>query len=74
MGINRATGSTLRWRNVGAQTTLDDPRSKIEAWRTALNETRPHTSLGFMTPADEAADISFWPVAELGQGQKSARM
>lgn len=33
---------------------LDDARAKIEAWRTDLNETRPHTSLGFMTPAEFA--------------------
>lgn len=52
---------------------LDDARSKIEAWRTDFNETRPHTSLG-LTPADEAPDLSFWPGAELAQGhlRKSA--
>ncbi|QHD69752.1 transposase [Sphingobium yanoikuyae] len=34
---------------------LDDARSKIEAWRTDFNETRPHTSLGFMTPTKFAS-------------------
>ncbi|WP_363752917.1 hypothetical protein [Sphingobium sp. LSP13-1-1.1] len=24
-----------------------------------------------LTPADEMPDLSFWPVAELGQGQKA---
>lgn len=34
---------------------LDDARGKIEAWRRDFNETRPHTSLGFMMPADFAS-------------------
>lgn len=37
---------------------LDDARAKIEAWRRHYNESRPHTSLGWMTPrefADAAA-------------------
>ncbi len=29
---------------------LDDARAKIEAWRRHYNESRPHTSLGWMTP------------------------
>ena len=29
---------------------LADARSKIEAWRRQYNESRPHTSLGWMTP------------------------
>ncbi|TDW64830.1 putative transposase [Novosphingobium sp. PhB55] len=51
----------------------NDARSTIEAWRTDFNETRPHTSLGF-TPADEKPDLSFWPVAELGQGHLPYRL
>lgn len=39
--------------------------------RRDFNETRPHTSLGFMTPADEVLDRSFWPVAELEQGHSA---
>jgi putative transposase len=33
---------------------LDDAKAKIEAWRTDFNETRPHTTFGFMTPAEFA--------------------
>ena len=31
---------------------LADARTKIEAWRRDYNESRPHTSLGWMTPAE----------------------
>ena len=34
---------------------LDDARAKLEAWRRDFNETRPHTSLGSMTPAEFAS-------------------
>ena len=34
---------------------------KIEAWRTDFNETRPHTSLGFMTPAEFASSAGVNP-------------
>ena len=30
---------------------LDDARRKIEAWREHYNESRPHTSLGFVPPS-----------------------
>lgn len=30
---------------------LDDARYKIEAWRQHYNESRPHTSLGFVPPS-----------------------
>src|SRR4051794_26100631 len=33
---------------------LADARSKIEAWRREYNESRPHTSLGWMTPQEFA--------------------
>jgi putative transposase len=33
---------------------LDDARRKIACWRQEYNETRPHTSLGFKTPAEFA--------------------
>ena len=33
---------------------LDDAKSKIEAWRQGYNESRPHSSLGWMTPAEFA--------------------
>jgi putative transposase len=34
---------------------LDDARSKIEAWRQDYYECRPHTSLGWMTAAEFAS-------------------
>ena len=34
---------------------LADARAKIEAWRRHYNESRPHTSLGWMTPAEFAS-------------------
>ena len=34
---------------------LANARAKIEAWRRHYNESRPHTSLGWMTPAEYAA-------------------
>jgi len=33
---------------------LNDARAKIEAWRSGYNETRPHGSLGWATPAEYA--------------------
>ena len=40
---------------------LDDARSKIEAWRRDYNECRPHTSLGWMTPAEFASSAGVNP-------------
>lgn len=34
---------------------LDDARTKLEAWRMDFNETRPHTSLRFTTPSEFAS-------------------
>ena len=34
---------------------LEDARTKIEAWRQDYNESRPHTSLGWLTPLEYAA-------------------
>jgi putative transposase len=33
---------------------LDDAQSKIEAWRSHYNESRPHTALGFVPPNEYA--------------------
>jgi putative transposase len=33
---------------------LEDAKSKIEAWRRYYNEVRPHSALGWLTPADFA--------------------
>ncbi len=37
---------------------LADARTKIEAWRRDYNESRPHTSLGWMTPVEYAAAVA----------------
>jgi putative transposase len=34
---------------------LADAHTKIEAWRRDYNESRPHTSLGWLTPMEYAA-------------------
>ena len=34
---------------------LEDARAKIDAWRRDYNESRPHTSLGGLTPIEYAA-------------------
>ncbi len=34
---------------------LEDARAKIEAWRRDYNESRSHTSLGWLTPIEYAA-------------------
>jgi putative transposase len=34
---------------------LAGARAKIEAWRRDYNESRPHTSLGWLTPVEYAA-------------------
>ena len=36
-------------------TDIQDARQKIEAWRQDYNRTRPHSSLGNLTPAEYAA-------------------
>jgi putative transposase len=40
---------------------LDDARGKIEAWRRHYNEDRPHTSLGYLTPAEFASSAGVNP-------------
>ena len=39
-------------------TSLRDARARIEIWRRDYNETRPHSSLGDLTPAEYAMKIS----------------
>ncbi|RSU45467.1 hypothetical protein BRX43_18820 [Sphingomonas sp. S-NIH.Pt15_0812] len=34
---------------------MKDARAKIEAWQRDSNESRPHTSLGWLTPVGYAA-------------------
>jgi len=40
---------------------LNDARALIEAWRRDFDESRPHTSLGFMTPAEFASSAGVNP-------------
>jgi putative transposase len=42
---------------------LNDARAKIEAWRVAYNEIRPHGALGWATPAEFAGRCSEPPTA-----------
>jgi hypothetical protein len=42
--------------------------AKLAEWRGDFNETQPHTSLGFIKPADEGLDFSFWADTFPGQG------
>jgi len=41
--------------NVHQFTSIDDARTKIEAWRVDYNEQRPHSSLGHLTPNEFAS-------------------
>ncbi len=47
-------GVELSFSRPGKPTDNDDAREKIEAWRRGYNETRPHGSLGWATPAEYA--------------------
>ena len=40
-------------------TSLKDARCKIERWRRDYNEARPHSSLGYLTPMEFVAGVSF---------------
>jgi putative transposase len=42
---------------------LEDARSRIEAWRCAYNETRPHSALDWATPAEFARRCRLEPAA-----------
>lgn len=37
---------------------MDDARNRIDAWRADYNETRPHSSLGNLTPSEFAAQLN----------------
>jgi putative transposase len=64
---------------------LADAQAKIEAWRRAYNESRPHGALDWLTPAEfalrsgasarygasKAGTPNFPAVRDLGQGQRS---
>jgi putative transposase len=51
---------------------LFDARRKIAAWRTEYNEVRPHSSLGYRTPKEFAAEAGSFSRAELGQEASNA--
>lgn len=40
--------------------TLEDARTELEDWRTDFNETRPHSSLGNVPPAQYVANLMEW--------------
>ena len=40
--------------NVHQFTSIEDARTKIEAWRVDYNQRRPHSSLGHLTPNEYA--------------------
>ena len=51
---------------------LFDARRKIAAWRKEYNEERTHSSLGYRTPKEFAAQAASSYRAELGQEASSA--
>jgi putative transposase len=53
--------------NVSWFQNLFDARRKIAAWRKEYNEERPHSSLGYLTPKEFAAQARSFYKTELGQ-------
>jgi putative transposase len=51
---------------------LFDARRKIGAWRTEYNEERPHSSLGYKTPKEFAAQAASFETAERGARDSDA--
>ena len=51
---------------------LFDARRKIAAWRIEYNDERPHSSLGYRTPKEFAAQAGSFYRAELGQEASNA--
>jgi len=58
--------------NVSWFQNLFDARRKIAAWRKDYNEERPHSSLGYRTPKEFAAQAASFYRAELGQEASNA--
>ena len=44
---------------------LEDARTKIEAWRKDYNENRPHSALGWATPTEFARRCRLQPAAAI---------
>jgi putative transposase len=36
---------------------LEEARDMIEAWRNEYNQSRPHSALGYLTPAEYGASL-----------------
>ena len=46
---------------------LEDAKTKIEAWRKDYNENRPYSSLGWITPAEFARRCRLQPAAAISE-------
>ena len=59
-GFSESFNGKLRdeLRNETLFSSLSDARAKLEDWRRDFNEVRPHSSLGYLTPADYARALS----------------
>ena len=61
-------------------TSLEDARRIIEAWREDYNTVRPHSSLGYRTPEEYAAEVAArpasppTPVASIGQSWEQTEL
>ena len=55
-----AFNSRLRQESLNASwfLSMDDARNRINDWRADYNETRPHSSLGNLTPSEFAAQLN----------------
>lgn len=51
---------------------LFDARRKIGAWREDYNKQRPHSSLGYRTPSEFAAEVRGFVKAGVGQEASNA--
>jgi putative transposase len=49
--------------NQNWHTSLPDARRIIEAWRVDYNTMRPHSSLGYLTPEEYAAEVAARPAS-----------
>jgi putative transposase len=58
--------------NVSWFQNLFDARAKITAWRKEYNETRPHSSLGYRTPSEFAAEAASFYRTGVGQEDSNA--
>ncbi len=64
--VARELDAIISWRgklrdellNETLFSSLADARANLEAWRRDFNEVRPHSSLGYVTPADYACALS----------------